>query len=168
MGSVPAILIGNGLATALSLYLLCLSWGLATGAAVAGVTAAALGGGLGPSPNQGFDLAEVLRSGSLGAAMGIVVAIVPTVIGSVFVISLAWRPTDSWSPQTVRHDLNVVLAFVVTILDGCTLALMIFLDGPLLELLPLLLLGNGAALAVLWLARASIGRALSAAWRGWQ
>ena len=156
------------MATAVSLYLLCLSWGLATGAAVGGVTAAALGAGLGPSSNQGFDLVEVLRSGSLGAVMGIVVAIVPTVIGSVFVTSLAWRPTDSWSPHTVWHDLNVVFAFVVVILNGCALALMLFLDGPLLELLPLLLPGNGAALVVLWRARASIGRALSAAWRAWQ
>ena len=89
-------------------------------------------------------------------------------IGSVFVTSLAWRPTDSWSPHTVPHDLNVVFAFVVAILDGCALALMLFLDGPLLELLPLPLLGNGAALIVLWPARASIGRALSAVWRGWQ
>ena len=78
----------------MSLYLLCLSWGLATGAAVGGVTTAALRGGLGPSSSQGFDLVEVLRSGSVGAVLGIVVAIVPTLIGSVFVTSLAWRPTD--------------------------------------------------------------------------
>ena len=156
------------MATAVSLYLLCLSWGLATGAAVGGVTSAALGGGVGPSSTQGFDVVEVLRTGSLGAVLGIVVAIVPTVIGSVFVTSLAGRPTDSWSPHTVRHDLNVVFAFVVAILDGCALALMLFLGGPFLELLPLLLLGNGAALVVLWRARASIGRALSVAWRGWQ
>ncbi len=146
------------------LYLLCMRWGLTTGAVVGGVTCAALGGGLGPSSEQGFHLGEVLRSGSMGVVIGLVVAIVPTMIGSLFVNTLAWRPTDSWSPDTVRHDLNVVLAFVVAILDGCALTLMLYLDGPLLELLPLLLLGNGAALLVLWRARASIGRALCAAW----
>lgn len=42
----------------------------------------------------------------------------------------------------------MVLAFVVAILDGCVRRLMRFLDGPLLERLPLLLLGNGAAFLV--------------------
>ncbi len=140
-------------------------WGLTTGAAVGGATFAGLEGGIGPSSsNQGSDLVEVLQSGSLGVVIGLVAAIIPTAIGSVFVNTLAWRPTNSWSPHSVRHDLNVVLAFVVAILDGCALALMLFLDGPLLELLPLLLLGNGAALLVLWPARASIGRELSRAW----
>jgi hypothetical protein len=56
------------------------------------------------------------------------------------------------------------MAVVVAMLDGCTLALIMYLDGPLLELLPLVLLANGGCLLVLWRAQASIGRALAASW----
>ena len=142
------------------LYLLCVRWGLAAGAAVGAVTLGADGAGLGPGSESGFALGEVLW----GAGAGLVVAIVPAALGSLFVTTLEWRPADSWSPDSVRRDLNAVIAITVAILDGCTLALMLYLDGPLLELLPLLLLANVACLLVLWRARASIGRSLSAAW----
>jgi hypothetical protein len=149
-------------ATAVSatrLYLRCLVWGLATGAAVGGGVGLVIGTllaiGTGPA------LAAVALA--VGIIYGTIVAIVPTVIGSLVVaVVLVRRHPHPASSDGVHRDLALVFAAVVAALDLVVVAYWLTLGGSLSEMLvalAVLLLVDAAVAAMLKPARTSIARA---------
>ena len=144
------------------LLLRCLRWGFATGAVTGAVFGASLPliGAIRGDPGPPFGL--MLGAGVYGAVFGAIVALIPTVIGAVFITDLLRqrhpRPT---SEESMRRDLTSVFAVVVGVLDLIILVAVIA-TGPAVSsaaiVLPLILVGNACVVLMLCRARRSIAR----------
>jgi hypothetical protein len=144
------------------LFVRCLRWGFATGAATGAVFAASLPviGSLRGDP--GLPLGLMFGSAIYGAIIGAIVALIPTLIGAVFITDLLrQRHPHPASEASVQSDLTGVFAVVVAVLD-VILLVALFVSGQALSsaaiALPLIVLGNACVVLMLWRARTSISR----------
>ena len=99
------------------IYLRSLWWGLATGAVTGAATGALL---VFASALRGarWIPADVLLDGLSGAVVGTIVAVIPTLIGAMFVTDLLTRRNpDRCTPEEVRRDLTGVFRAVVAAHD---------------------------------------------------
>lgn len=100
--------------TAAGLYFQCVGWGLSTGAAIGGGTGAIAGLFVGPSSGVGL----VPLSLGLGALFGVVIALIPTVVGAGVVTAvIARRHPQPASTEAVHADLVTAFAAVVGVLN---------------------------------------------------
>lgn len=147
--------------SAARLFLRCIAWGLATGAAVGGIAGFVIGALVATSTGPAMAAFGLFA----GIFYGALVAVVPTVLGGlVVVVVLLRRHPHPASFLGVQRDLGVVFASVVVALDLVVLAWWIALGGltsQVLVLLVALLLIDTAAAAVLTPARSSIAQAWS-------
>ncbi len=146
----------------LRLFLRCLRWGIATGAA----TGAAFGGLLTligsfdtePAPALGLTLAGAVA----GCVAGAIVALLPTLFGALLITAVLGRRHPSPAAEAdVERDLTGVFAAVVAVLDVILLlALLAGGDGltSAAIALPLILAGNAFVVLILRRARMSISQ----------
>lgn len=144
---------------AASLYLRCLGWGVATGAAVGGGVGTVIGLLAGVS---GRDPGLVGIDALAGLVFGILIALVPALLGGIaVVVVLGWRQPRPASFEAVRRDLTVIFAAVVGLLNLVVLTWWAALGGgntvPVVTAV-LVFLDAGMAL-MLKPARTSIARA---------
>lgn len=154
---------GGSAARPLRLYLRCLRWGVATGAATGAFTGAFVIVASGGARTWGLDL--VLVGALYGALAGIVVSVIPTVLGGLVISALISRRHPDPSPHAaIAEDLSVAFAIVVALLD-LALLLLLFADGvwfsSWVRSLCLVLVDNGCVVLMLWWARGSISRSWS-------
>lgn len=152
--------------TPIRLYLRCLRWGLTAGAvAGAGTIAyAALAGHL-EELSDGEDIGSRLEQAVSGAVAGVpfgmIVAVIPTLIGGLLVLSILWgshpRPA---SVGAVRRDLGVTCYGLTAILAGAVVFATLLDSGAsaLGEVLPYVLVPTAWVFVVLWPAVQSIAR----------
>lgn len=152
------------------LYLRCLAWGLATGAATGGVLGVMTIWGVGegrrntvmPSPVDA--LSATAFGALLGAIVGALVSVVPSLVGGLLVAGLMGHlhPRPS-SLDRVRSDLQTIFAAFAAVLT-IALLLAIFAGGKGLSsvtsALPYILIGGATVALVLWRASTSIARAM--------
>ncbi len=141
------------------LYLRCLGWGLATGAFAGGLPAAVIGLLAGAGAGNLW-LALLLTSA--GLFYGVLVAILPTVVGGLAVVAVLHRrhPRPA-SFEAIQRDLAIVFGAVVAVLDIAVLALWVLLGGwdTLGGVAVVLVVLNALVCLVLVPARSSIARA---------
>ena len=151
--------------TPIRLYLRCVRWGLTAGAvAGAGTLAyAALAGHLeelADGEDLGSRLGQALSGAMTGVPFGMVVAVIPTLIGGLLVLSILWgshpRPA---SVGAVRLDLGVACYGLTAILAGAVVfAALLEGGGSVGEVLPYVLVPTAWVFVVLWPAVRSIAR----------
>ncbi len=147
------------------LFLRCLRWGVATGTATGAVIGAMipLVGTLrgGHSPSQ---LNLVWGLGVAGAVVGAAVSLIPTMVGAVF-ITERQRYSYPSADDDVQSDVTAVFGVVIGVIN-VPLLVVLFTGGngwsSIVVSLPFILAGNACVLLMLWRARRSIGRVLSA------
>lgn len=137
------------------LYLRCVLWGIATGAAVGGVM-----GALVPVV---ADPTFLLLGLVAGVVIGALVAVLPSLVGAAVVTAVVRaRHPHPASEDDVRRDVGTLCCAVVGTLDALLLVA-IFLGGggfsSVLSSLPYVAAGTASAALVLWPARTSIARA---------
>jgi hypothetical protein len=144
------------------LLLRCLRWGFATGAVTGAVFGASLPliGPVRGDPGPPFGL--MLGAGVYGAVLGAVVALIPTLIGAVFITDLlrARHPSPT-SEESMYGDLTSAFAVVVGVLDLIVVVSLVVARPDLSAAaiaLPLLVAGNASVVLMLWRARRSISR----------
>jgi hypothetical protein len=160
---------------AIWLFLRCVLWGVATGAAVGGSTGALLGAAIDRSYG-GVDFITDLASAEfvliatlLGVVYGAVLAVVPAAVGGLAVTEVTRRrhPQPA-SPEAVRRDLGLMFVAVAILVNAAFFpALFVTADenAPTGEYLVALLAGNLSGGPVLWWARSSITKAWAGASR---
>ncbi len=151
--------------TPIRLYLRCLRWGLTAGA-VAGAGTLAYAGFLGHlsdlrDASIGVRMEQAFSGALQGAPFGMMVAVVPTLIGGLVVLSIVWgshpRPA---STDAVRRDVGVASYGLTAILAGAVLFAALLEGGAsdAGEILPWVLVPTACLLVVLWPAVTSIAR----------
>jgi len=143
------------------LLLRCLRWGVATGAAtgaVVGVMIPLVGASSWSQPNL------IVGLGLYGAVIGTLVSLIPTVVGAVFITERQRYPYPS-AEDDVQRDVTAVFGVVVGVID--VLLFVVLAAGgngwsSIVVSLPFVVAGNACVLVMLWRARRSIRRVLSA------
>jgi hypothetical protein len=147
------------------IYLRCLRWGLATGAVTGAVTGALL---VFASAVRGARWIpdDVLFDGVSGAVVGTIVAVIPTLIGAMFVTDLLTRrPPERCAPEDVRRDLTGVFRAVAAVLDVIVVMVLIASRADVAAIavaVPFVVAGNICAGLMLHRAGNSITRLWSA------
>jgi hypothetical protein len=148
--------------SSLRLFVRCLRWGLATGAATGalfGGVVSLIGAFTGdPGAALGLTLVGVV----IGGVAGAIVAILPTLIGGVLVMTvLRQRHPHPASEASIERDLTGVFAVVVATLDVILLVALLASGADFssaVTSLLLLMTGNACVVLMLWRARRSISR----------
>jgi hypothetical protein len=152
------------------LFLRCVLWGLATGAA-GGATVGALIG-VAFATDNGLGLVDTLSgveidgaaalvviTTAIGAAYGAVFAILPSVLGGLAVTQVTRRrhPQPA-SPPAVRHDLGLMILAVAILTNAVFIPIIVTGDenGAIGAYFVGLLVANVSGAPVLWWARSSI------------
>ncbi|MGH9278250.1 MAG: hypothetical protein ACRD12_09095 [Acidimicrobiales bacterium] len=139
-------------------YLVCMGWGVLTGAAT-GTVIGTIGGAFGGA-------VYAFAGGIYGLLIGAVVAFVPTALGGLLVTGLlCLRHPEPSSEEELRRDLTASFASVVGVLDAAVLvAVLIEAEGvdSILTALAVIGAANLCVTPMLVLARRSIGRTWSA------
>jgi hypothetical protein len=165
IGSAVLVVMANRAAKGVRLLLRCVRWGLATGAVTGALFGACLPliGSIGGDPGPVFPF--MVGGFVYGAIIGAVVAVIPTMIGAVFIRDLLMqRHPEPTSEESMRRDLTAAFGVVVGVLDVILLAVLVAVmaGGTGLSSAAVsfaaLLAGNGCVAVMLWRARASISR----------
>ena len=138
-------------------------WGLTAGAVAGAGTLGYAGfvGHLGEFQDGSARLEQAVSGALSGAPFGMIVAVVPTLIGGLLVLSIVWgsHPQPA-SMDAVRRDVGVACYGVTAILAGAAL-FAAALDGgasSLAEVLPYVLVPTAWLFVVLWPAVSSIAQ----------
>jgi len=143
------------------LFLRCLRWGVATGAATGAVVGAMIALVGGRSSSQ---LNLILGFGIYAAVIGVLVSLIPTLVGAVFITERQRYPYPS-AEDDVQSDVTAVFGVVVGVIN-VPLFVSLFAAGngwaSIVGSLPFITAGNACVLLMHLRARRSIGRVLSA------
>ncbi len=143
------------------LLLRCLRWGVATGAATGAVIGAMIPLVGAHSLSQ---LNLVFGLGLYGAVIGALVSLIPTLVGAAFITNRQHYPYPS-AADDVQRDVTAVFGVVMGVIDVLLfVALLVGGNGwsSIVASLPFIVAGNACVLLMLWRARRSIRRVLSA------
>ncbi len=151
--------------TPIGLYVRCVGWGLTAGAA-AGAATSAYSGFVGhldalAAGSIGARLGEAMGGALTGAPFGMTVAVAPTLMGGLLVLSIVWgsHPQPA-SLDPVRRDLRVACYGLTAVLAGAVLFAAVVWGGMDLfsDVLPYVLVATASLFLVLWPAVESIAR----------
>ena len=144
-------------------FLRCLRWGVATGAATGGVVGALVLLVPGLVDGDERSLVGLTPVGAIyGAVIGAIVSLIPTLVGASVVAGLIGsRHPHSSSENAVKGDLTAIFRAVVGLLNAAVL-IAFFASGPDLAsvayTLTFMVAGNACVVLMLCRARGSIGR----------
>ena len=165
VGSALLVVFARRASRSMRVFLRCVRWGLSIGVVTGALFGAALPvvglleGDAGPI------LTWALVGLFYGAIVGAVVAVIPTMIGAVFVRDLLLnRYSQPSSEESVLRDLTAAFSVVVGVLDVILLAVLVAVMASGTDVasaalsFAFFLAGNVCVAAMLWRARISITR----------
>ena len=167
VGAAILVVVASRASRPVRVFLRCLRWGVATGAATGGVIGAMVLLVPGLSDGDGRSLVGLTPVGALyGAVIGGIVSLIPTLVGASVVAGLIGpRHPHPSSEEAVKSDLTVIFRAVVGVLDAAVL-IAFFASNPdlasLAYTLTFMVAGNACVVLMLCRARGSIGRLWSA------